>query len=329
MKILGKLALLFTALALLGGCKVLLKKSAIHITNGPKLPIGIYEMGYASDGKIIFSVGGSTFLGTQKQALEDVFLFSPFTNEWQKARFAVKPVIKGPANSAYVPESNLLVTTGFAEPVRSGEYSFPLEVLHLSNYRLEYIRTNPHFAVGSGIVSYQGKLYVFGGLVYGRDGGSAISNRVLEYNFATGQWTDLAPMPMPRVTKGVVVGESLYTFGGYDDQHAYAEVWRYDFVEDFWETVTYLPYPARDFGLALEYPYVYLVNVGEERSMIGRMDMRDGGYREFEMALALVSPGAAVVAGELFIFGGSRDEGKTASIKTFRIPLSEFEVEKK
>ncbi len=306
------------------GCKTLLNRSSIDIKMGPKMPVGLYEMGYATDGKIIFSVGGSTFLGTLKQPVGEIYLFSPYTDEWEKGRFTTKPLVKGSATSVYVPESNVILSTGFSEKLRGTYHAFPLELLDLTNYRIRYIRSNPHFAVESGMVSYGGKAYTFGGIAYAADGSSYFSDRMLAYDISRDEWKDLAPMPKPRVTRGLVVGASLYAFGGYDAEHTYAEVWRYDFEGDFWETVFYLPYPARDFGLALQYPYVYLAAMGQEKNMIGKIDIRDGSYEEYKTWLTVSSPGVVIVNNELFIFGGSWDDGKTAGNRTFRIDLADL-----
>ena len=305
------------------GCKALLKRTSIDIQMGPKLPVGLYEMGYATDGKIIFSLGGSTFLGALKQPVGEIYLFSPYTDEWQKGRFVAKPLVKGPTSSAYFPESKIILSTGFSERLRGNNYAFPIELLDLDNYRVEYIRSNPHYAVKSCIVSYKGKAYTFGGIAYAGDGSSQFSGRMLEYDISLDEWNDLAPMPGPRVTTGVVVGNSLYTFGGYDSEHTYADIWRYDFESDFWETITNLPYPVRDFGITYRFPYAFLATVGEERNMIGRFDVRDGSYKEFKTWLNVSSPGVAIIGNELFIFGGSWDN-KTASNRSFRIDLAEL-----
>ena len=315
---------LIVPLLLFCGCKTLLKRSSMDIKMGPKLPVGLYEMGYATDGKIIFSLGGSTFLGTVKQAVGEIYLFSPYTDEWQKGRFVAKPLVKGAVSSAYIPESKLILSTGFSERLRGNNYTFPIELLDLDNYRIEYIRSNPHYAVESCIVGYRGKAYTFGGIAYAGDGSSEFSNRMLEYDISLDEWKDLAPMPKPRVTTGVVVGNSLYTFGGYDSEHTYADIWRYDFESDFWETITNLPYPARNFGIAFKFPFVFLVTVGQDKNMIGRFDIRDGSYKDFKTWLSVSSPGVAIVGNELFLFGGSFDNNNTASNRTFRIDLAEL-----
>lgn len=316
--------LLYTALASLFCCKAFKPASSVTIENGPNLPVGLYEMGYATDGKIIFSVGGSTFLGNLRQPVGEIYLYSPFGGDWQKGRFTDKPMVKGPASSVYLPGFNWLVSTGFPEVQRGDIQSFPLEVLDLRTYTITYLRTAPYWAVGSGIVHWNGKIYVFGGVGIEEDGSSRFSNQLMSYDPTSGRWEDLHAMPGRRMTYGVVVGNNLYTFGGFDGERSYADIWRYDFENNYWETVGYLPYPSSHFSVSQKYPYVFLTNVGNKKNIIGRVDIRDGSFREFETWVTVTSPGSAVIGDHLYIFGGSWDDGRSASNKTFKIPLEEL-----
>lgn len=308
------------------GCKSLRLPSSVKILKGPTMPTGIFEMGYATDGKIIFSIGGTTFLGRGRQPVGEVYLFSPFAGGWEKAHFNDKPLVKGHTNSVYLPDFNIIVSTGFTDIQKGDFYTFPLEILDLRDYHVDYLRSNPHWAQGSQIVHWNSKAYVFGGIAFEEDGSTHFSNRMLSYNPASGEWEDLAPMPSTRVTYGAVVGNSLYTFGGFDNEHTYADIWRYDFEGDFWETVGYLPYAASHFSVAAKYPYIFLSNVGQENNIIGRIDIRDGTFKEFETWMTIVSPGSAIIGDYLYIFGGTWDDGRTASNKTFKISLTELMV---
>ena len=315
---------LASLLIIAGGCKSLRQSSSVKVMRGPKMPTGIFEMGYATDGKIIFSIGGTTFLGSRRQPVGEIYLFSPFGGGWQKGRFTDKPVVKGHTNSVYLPRFNTVLSTGFTEIQRRDFYTFPVEMIDLKTYGIHYLRNNPHWAQGSGVVHWSDKAYVFGGIAFEEDGDINYSSRVMQYDPATGEWDDLSPMPSPRVTYGTVIGNSLYTFGGFDGDNTYADIWRYDLEGDYWETVGYLPYPASHFSLSTKYPYIFLNNVGDDRNIIGRVDIRDGSFKEFETWIAMRSPGSAIVGEHLYIFGGTWDGGRTASNKTFIIALEEL-----
>jgi hypothetical protein len=316
--------LLFCVIVAFNGCKSLRLDSSVKILRGPNMPTGVYEMGYATDGKIIFSIGGTTVHGNYRQAIGETYLFSPFGGGWEKAHFTDKPLAKGSTRSAFLPNFNVLISAGFADVQKGNFYTFPMELLDMKDYRVEYIRNNPHWAQFSQIVYWNKKAYVFGGQVLEEDASTQFSDRLLSYDPATGEWEDLHPMPSPRATYAAVVGNSLYTFGGFDSEHSYADVWRYDFEGDYWETIGYLPYPVARFSVAVQYPYVFLSNVGEENNIIGRVDIRDGSFREFPTWITVSSPGSAIVGDHLYIFGGSWDNGRTASNKTFKIALDEL-----
>ncbi|MEQ8685638.1 MAG: kelch repeat-containing protein [Imperialibacter sp.] len=320
--------ILFVALFVFcGGCKALRNESAIKIIKGPNLPTGLFKMGYATDGKIIFSIGGSAYIGGSMQSFGEIYLFSPFAGGWEKAHFTDKPIVKGQTNSVYLPDFNIVLSTGFADIQKGDFYTFPIEIINLGDYRIQYLRDNPHWAKDSEVVYWNKKAYVLGGIAFEDDGSLHSSNRLMSYDPGTGQWEDLASMPSERVTYGVVVGNNIYTFGGFDENNTYADVWRYDFEGDTWETVGYLPYPVSHFSITQKYPYVFLTNVGDEKNVIGRVDIRDGTYKEFKTWITVYSPGSAIVGDYLYLFGGSWDYGYTASNKTFKIPLTELMVE--
>ncbi len=329
MSITRKVAIgILTTIWLLAGCKTIKLESSVEVKKAPSLPVGIYEMGYATDGKIIFSIGGNTFLGYLKQPVGEIYLYSPFGGEWQRGRFTDKPIIKGPASSVYIPATNSIISTGFIDLQRGDYYTFPLEVLDLNTYRINYVRTNPHWAHGSGAVEWNNKMYSFGGVVFEEDGSSRYSSRLVSYDPVTGEWEDHKPMPTARMTYGVVVGNSLYTIGGFDGENHYADVFRYDFEANFWELIGYLPYPVSYFSITSKYPYVFLTTIGNKKNIIGRIDIRDGSFSEFATWLTVTTPGSAIIGDKLYIFGGSWDDGKTASNKTFSIDLTELMIEK-
>ncbi len=316
--------LIFLLLILISGCKALLSESDVKIMKGPQLPTGIFEMGYVTDGKIIFSIGGTTFLGPRRQSVGEIYLFSPFAGGWEKSHFNDKPIVKGHTNSVYLPNFNVVLSTGFVNKEKGDLYTFPLEILSLNEYRVQYLDNNPHWAEGASAVYWNSKAYIFGGMVYEEDGYVHSSDRFLSYDPATAEWEDLKPMPSARVTYGTVVGNNLYTFGGFDQENSFADIWRYDFKADTWETVGYLPYAVSHFSITQQYPYIFLTNVGQEKNMIGRVDIRDGSFREFKTWMTIESPGSAIVGDHLYIFGGTWDDGRTASNKTFKIPLTEL-----
>lgn len=93
---------------------------------------------------------------------------------------------------------------------------------------------NPYPARNAGsVVSADGLIYFFGGA---NEDEGVFYNRLVRYFPSTGQFTLMANMPTAKETKGEIVGNSLYTFGGYNGSVSSA-VCEYNLTENWWTTL--------------------------------------------------------------------------------------------
>ena len=322
----AKVALNLSAICL-SACTSLKAPSDITVLKGPNMPTGVYNMGYATDGKTIYCIGGANLWKTTKHATDEIYLFSPVIGKWKKGNFRDKIAEKQATSSVYLDDLNGIFSTGFAYLPKPNFYTFPIEIVDLQDYSIRYRSDNPHMALQSGVVYWNKKVYVFGGRTFDNEGSRFYSDHMLSFDPYTDQWSTLSQMPAPRVTYGTVLGDYLYTFGGFDEEKIYDDIWRYDFVEDAWQVMGYLPYSASNFGVSQKYPYIFLSNIGHEQNIIGRFDVRSGSLMEIKIPITTTSAGSVIVGDYLYIFGGMTDGGKTATNKTFKIPLTELMVE--
>lgn len=281
-------------------------------------------MGYATDGKNIYCIGGANLWKKTNHATDDIYLLAPVIGKWKKADFYDKVVQKQATSSVYLEDLNVILSTGFAYLPKPNFYTFPIEIIYLKDYRVMYRSDNPHMALHSGVVYKNKKVYVFGGRAFNEEGISYYSDKVLSFDPFTDEWNELSPMPAPRVTYGAVAGDQLYVFGGHDAEEIYDEIWRYNITLDTWETLGRLPYAASNFGISINYPFVFLCNIGPEHNIIGRFDIRDSSFKEIKTSISVIYAGSVIVGNYLYIFGGTTVSGKTASNKTFKIPLDEL-----
>ena len=96
------------------------------------------------------------------------------------------------------------------------------------------IQQNPYSSRNAGsVVNSNGDIYFFGGANADE---SIFYNRLVKYTPSTGQFTLMANMPTAIETKGEIVGNYLYTFGGYNGSVSSA-VYEYNLTENLWQTL--------------------------------------------------------------------------------------------
>jgi N-acetylneuraminic acid mutarotase len=118
---------------------------------------------------------------------------------------------------------------------------------------------------GGAAVSYQGKIYLFGG-TSGDGIGTAygtINNTTYEYDPTKDQWTLKKPMPTPRsAVSAVVLHDKIYVIGGYNKVNGIitrlTTVEIYDPSTDSWITGTSLSSPRAWVGLGVYEGTIYV-----------------------------------------------------------------------
>ncbi|HEA23628.1 MAG TPA: galactose oxidase, partial [Pricia antarctica] len=79
--------------------------------------------------------------------------------------------------------------------------------------------TNPHRAINFGTVVYGGNLVVFGGSKKVVSNGRKVyTNKVHIYSFSSGLWYELKSLSKEYETNGVLVNNTIYVIGGFDDR---------------------------------------------------------------------------------------------------------------
>ncbi|KAF8715206.1 kinase-like protein, partial [Rhizoctonia solani] len=99
-----------------------------------------------------------------------------------------------------------------------------------------YIPTGRH---GHGMLSYNNKIYVFGG--YTEDN---YFNDTWCFDMTTRIWAELkcaGPVPCPRAEHGaILVGDTIYIFGGYGRSGLLGDTWVFNLSEQRWRTLPYM-----------------------------------------------------------------------------------------
>ena len=94
-----------------------------------------------------------------------------------------------------------------------------IEILDLKGKKILVDMTNPHRAINFGTVVYGGNLVVFGGSKKVVSNGRKVyTNKVHIYSFSSGLWYELKSLSKEYETNGVLVNNTIYVIGGFDDR---------------------------------------------------------------------------------------------------------------
>ncbi len=110
-----------------------------------------------------------------------------------------------------------------------------ITIYDLATSTLSYV-TNPYPSRNAGsVVNSNGDIYFFGGA---NEDEGVFYNRLVKYVPSTGQFTLMANMPTAMETKGEIVGNSLFVFGGFNGS-ALSAVHEYNIIENWWATTNF------------------------------------------------------------------------------------------
>jgi len=166
--------------------------------------------------------------------------------------------------------------------------------------------------------THDGKLYVAGGYLEGRDP----TNDFFQYDPKTNEWTELPPLPRPTAAGAtVVVGDKLYvasgapqTFGTSGPVAPYEDLQIYDFETGKWSLGPDIPHPRHHVGGAVLGGKLYVAGGrGEEDHSLATFESYDPATEAWEelpeLPMGVASPGLVAVNGKLVIVGGEDQDG--------------------
>ncbi len=300
-------------------------QSPLEFEKVDKLPVGVFDMGYCATEKAIFSIGGRIVQGGEIKNTEVIMIYSPFTDDWSKALFTSGDIaVKGPSISAYLQSSNSIYTIAFSAVNEEGHTIYPIEVLHLDNYRLTYDEGNPHKAELAGIATDSTSLFLFGGYSTNEDGEFEFNNQLHKYNPATSKWIELSNLPEGRRSKGVITGNHLYVIGGETEDGVTAEVLKYNIATDRWSFVGYLPYASNAHSITSHKEYIFIIAGDEQADKLLMINSKTNDINQFDIKFGFEKPGISVIEDHLYLFGGYAPRSNTANRKTLRIHREEL-----
>ena len=167
----------------------------------------------------------------------------PFRAETGAARIGTKVYLAGGFDNNYQPKADLNIYDLVNDTWSTGP-ALPVALHHI------------------GMVAYNGKAYVFGGVTHGIDNNPWNGSRyVFAYDPAGEKWTALKPLPFATMAAGVAVhGAKIFVFGGADttakDQNRTQE---YDPAADSWRQLAAMPTVREHCAAATVDSFIYVI----------------------------------------------------------------------
>ncbi|MFP4193928.1 MAG: S8 family serine peptidase [Desulfobacterales bacterium] len=188
--------------------------------------------------------------------------------------------------------------------------------------------------IAGAAVAYDEKFWHFGGAGYEYSSATDTivyypTDTISYYDPGSDPVTDIDPMPGDRwFHDAAVYDDSIYVLGGSDENgEIQANFWRYDPVEDFWQSMEdNLPVSLAALQAVSLDGTLYAIG-GDSSDSIGgdSSDYTDAFYayngdgwkKKESMKRARAYHGAVAVNGKIYVFGGSNSEGILSSCEVY------------
>jgi N-acetylneuraminic acid mutarotase len=257
------------------------------------------------------------------------------TGTWSKA--APAPTERTEVVSAVL-EGKIYVVGGFSKPslenVLKLAISSDVEVYDPVADAWSISTPLPEGRHHAGIASLNGFLYVIGGFTKSFLSIWHAVPTVYQYNPATEEWRELAPMPTARGALGVAVYQNrLYAIGGYDGERNSGAVEIFDPETNTWSSATPMPTPRDHLAVASVGSRIYAIGGRPEldyHQNMGTVEEYDPETNKWQprasMPTARSGITAGVIDGQIYVIGGESGEGTFATNEAYNPARDQWQV---
>ncbi len=226
-------------------------------------------------------------------------------------------------------ENNIYVVGGFNKPNLQNVLKFAIsnevEVYHTASDSWSVTTPLPEGRHHAGIASLNGLLYVIGGFTKSLMSVWEAVPTVYQYNPATKEWRELAPMPTARGALGVAVYQNrLYAIGGYDGKYNSGAVEIFDPKTNTWSTGAVMPTVRDHLAVVTAGNRIYAIGGRPEldyRRNMGTVEEYDPQADQWRLRANLPTPRSGITAGVIndwiYVIGGESGEGTFATNEAY------------
>ena len=186
-------------------------------------------------------------------------------------------------------------------------YNNELLRVNLDSGFVGYLQDNPlpREQAGSATDNYC-MMYTFGGIIYSDGEETLYTNSLYQYHCDANEWTELAPMPEAKSTRGEIINGKLYTIGGYNGSVS-NKIDVYNIATNIWENQFTMPFSVSANALTIEGNKIFILGDYIELDRIAYFDIQDETFTIIENnMIGRRHFDAEIINQELYIIGGNQ-----------------------
>ena len=255
---------------------------------------------------------------------KELFIYDINTNQWSSEDIGLRK--RAYHNINYDKDNNKIYILGGKRLSKNRRFEYlddKIEVLDPVSKSIEIDKTNPHQAVNFESFIYKNNLIVLGGSIkMDKNKEKIYSNKIHLYDLKSGLWYHIGNMSKAKETNGILIGDEIFLFGGYD-KNPLTQIESFDLITGKWsvngDLFTEVSRPA----LAKRDNVIYLF----ENGLIFTYNVATRELKEYHVNLFLKASKMYFVHNKLFILGGFYESEFSIqpSNGVFSIDLDEFE----
>lgn len=182
-------------------------------------------------------------------------------------------------------------------------------------------KTNPHPGVNCASFIYDSNLIVMGGSIKENEMHKIYSKKAHLQNLKTGLWYELPDMPTAKETKGIIIDNTIYLIGGFNDA-ALSSIECYNIKTGKWDTAGKLSYEVKRPAIACHDDIIYIF----EFDKIQTFNIRTNEVKTYPIDLTLNDCELICYENMLYLIGGiePNPEYSSASKNLYRIDINNF-----
>ncbi|HUR58950.1 MAG TPA: kelch repeat-containing protein [Opitutaceae bacterium] len=258
-----------------------------------------------ADGDYLYVVGGSQ----RGELITNIERMHGQTGQSVKITDEIIPRQHGCATMV---NRKIYIFGGWTHGQRKGDPDGRVEMFDLATGRLTQVARMPKPRAHMTAVVRGGKVHLIGGQMRSKD--SLVQTSVMEiYDPATDRWSEGPPMPTPRETDAVLVGDFVLALGGFAGNAAVSKVELFVPAENVWKALPDLMRRTSAHSAAFLGEHVFLFGDYGSLSSVLAYDLKNRTSRAIKPGLEGTRHSSAVAHnGRIYVVGGNTDEQGTA-----------------
>ena len=186
-------------------------------------------------------------------------------------------------------------------------YDDELLRVNLDSGFVDYLQDNPlpREQAGSATDNYC-MMYTFGGIIYSDGEETLYTNSLYQYHCDADEWTELAPMPEAKSTRGEIINAKLYTIGGYNGSVS-NKIDVYNIATNIWENQFTMPFSVSANALTVEGNKIFILGDYIELDRIAYFDIQDETFTIIENnMIGRRHFDAEIINQNIYVIGGNQ-----------------------